>query len=112
MHTVSYTHTVIHPLTLVFRCPFHTVPQNNHYLQRASHGHTCHGVTPGPCHTHTVYYLAPYLAHVSFEFLTFAPCDRISGYTPRARPRALIGLRLPAVGSLHTCFPGRTYGCP
>ena len=34
---------------LVFRCPFHTVPQNNHYLQRAPPGHTCHGVTPGTC---------------------------------------------------------------
>ena len=34
---------------LVFRCPFHTIAQNNHPLQRASPGHTCHGVTPGPC---------------------------------------------------------------
>ena len=44
--------------------------------------------------------------------LYFAPRDRISGYTPRARPRALTGLRLPAVGSLSTRFPGRTYGFP
>ena len=34
---------------LVFRCHFHTVVQNIHFLQRASPGHTCHGVTPGPC---------------------------------------------------------------
>ena len=37
---------------LVFRCHFHTVPHNNHYLQRAPPGHTCHGVTPGPCMSH------------------------------------------------------------
>ena len=44
-------------------------------------------------------------------FLSFTLRDRISGYTPRARPRALTGLRLPAVWSPNTCFPGRTYGC-
>ena len=44
-------------------------------------------------------------------FLSFTLRDRNSGYTPRARPRALTGLRLPAVGSHNTCFHWRTYGC-
>ena len=44
--------------------------------------------------------------------LFFAPRDRLFGNTPRARPRALTGLRIPAVGSPNTCFPGRNYGCP
>ena len=65
------------------------------------------------CHTHTVYYPTPLpRPSVSRASLSCSPCDRISGYTPRARPRALTGHRLPAVGSPHTCFPGRTYGCP
>ena len=66
-----------------------------------------------PCMSHP-HRLPPNTAPTSKCLLCVAltPCDRISGYTPRARPRALIGLRLPAVGSLHTCFPGRTYGCP
>ena len=32
--------------------------------------------------------------------------------TPGARPHALTGLRLPAVGSPYTCFPWRTNWCP
>ena len=45
-----HTPTPISTLSpLVFRCPSHTAVQNIHFLQRASPGHTCHGVTPGPC---------------------------------------------------------------
>ena len=99
---------------LVFRCPFHTIAQNNHPLQRASPGHTCHGVTPGPCMSYP-HRLLPNtattlkcLSRVSF-MLSLRPEFRLH---PPARPRALTGHRLPAVGSPHTCFPGRTYGCP
>ena len=100
---------------------------------------SCHGVTLGPhcmffshrlvtisVHTH------PRQAHFPGLFLTsrhktrfhaisltcisaslsVAPRDRISGYTHRARPRALTGLRFPAVGSPISCFHGRAYGCP
>ena len=94
---------------LVFRCPFHTIAQNNHPLQRASPGHTCHGVTPGPCMSYP-HRLLPNTAPTP-KCLSCVSSDRISGYTPRARPRAFTGLRLSAGGSHHTCFPGRTYGC-
>ena len=63
-------------------------------------------VTLTPFSTHHLYH-----DHVSIAFPSFPRCNRISGYTPRARPRALTGLRLPAVGSPITCFPVRTYGC-
>ena len=98
---------------LVFLCSF-TPTSTNSLPQRAP---LVIRVTALPqalvCHTHTVYYPTPLpRSSVSRVSLFRLPCDRISGYTPRARPRALIGLRLPAVGSPHTCFPGRTYGCP
>ena len=66
-----------------------------------------------PCMSHP-HHLLPNTALTSkcLSCVALTLCDRISGHTPRARPRALIGLRLPAVWSLHTCFPGRTYGCP
>ena len=103
------------PSPLVFRCYFHTVVQNKHLPQRASTLVIRATALPQAlvCHTHTVYYPTPLpRSSVSRVSLSCSPCDRNSGYTPRARPRALTVHRLPAVGSPHTCFPGRTYGCP
>ena len=99
--------------SLVFHCPFtptSTIPQP----QRASPRSYVSRRYPGPMYVILTPFATQhrYHADVSFAFLSLALRDRISGYTPQARPRALTGLRLPAVGSHNTCFPGRTYGCP
>ena len=98
---------------LVFRCHFHTVFQNKHLLQRASPGHTRRGVTPGPLYVTSTQFSTQHRSHVQVSLVCRSHSLRPdSGYTTRARPRAFTGLRLPAVGSPNTCFPGRTYGCP
>ena len=97
--------------TLVFLCPF-TPTSKISLLQRAPRSYVSRRY-PGPCMSCS-HRLLPNTVPRSrvFRVLSFALRDRISGYTPRARPRALTGLRLPAVGSPNTCFHGRAYGCP
>ena len=107
-----HTPTPISTLSpLVFRCPFHTtVVQNMYNPQRASPGHTCHGVTPGPCMSHShrllpstvprsrVFRLPPFLA-TGFRLHPPSPAQR-----PHLPPAS--GRRISI-----TCFPWRTYGC-
>ena len=97
---------------LVFLCPITPTPTKSLH-QRASPRSYVSRRYPGPCMSCS-HRLLPSTVPRSrvFRVISFALRDRISGYTPRARPRALRGHRLPAVGSPHTCFPGRTYGCP
>ena len=114
MHNVLPAYTDIHSLTSRLSLSVYT---DVHEITTPTRLPPVIRVTALPrafvCHTHTVYYPTPLpRSSVSRVSLSCSTCDRISGYTPRARPRALTGLRLPAVGSPHTCFPGRTYGCP
>ena len=112
MRNVSHAHTDIYSLTSrlslsvyndVHKITTPTRPPRSYVSRRY----------PGPMYVILTPFTTQlrYHTHVSFAFLSLAPFDRIPGYTPRARPRALTGLRLPAVGSPNTCFPGRTYGC-
>ena len=74
----------------------------NHHLSHASQAKPFPGLLRISRHrpkSHAVSFLRLSVS------LSFALRDRFSGYTPRARPRALTGLRLPAVWCHSTCFP-------
>ena len=104
-------HTPMSTLSpLVFLCSF-TPTFTNSLPQRAPPWSYVSRRYPRPLYVTPTPFTTQH-RHLAQVSLFRPPCDRISGYTPRARPRALTGLRIPAVGSPHTCFPGRTYGCP
>ena len=99
---------------LVFLCTF-TPTSTKPLPQLASPRSYVSRRYPGPLYVTPTPFTTQHRSHVQVSLVFFFLALLATGFPvtpPRARPRALTGLRLPAVGSPHTCFPGRTYGCP